>query len=99
MNTESRTGPDKVVDVREIPCATKHPLLVETFINLPAGEHFILLNGHEPLRLRDQFSAQWPGTFAWEKLPAAPGEFRIKITKHRPLGPSAVPIATKCRED
>ena len=96
MNQEILIGADKILDVREIPCSTKHPLLVKTFIELVAGDHFIILNGHEPVRLRDQFAAQWPGAFTWESLPAAPGEFRIKITKLKPLGEPARPIATEC---
>ena len=96
MQTENLIGADKVLDVRALDCSIKHPLLVKTFIALPAGEHFILVNGHEPVRLRDQFAAQWPGTFAWESLPAMPGEFRIKITKLKPLGAPVVPVATAC---
>jgi uncharacterized protein (DUF2249 family) len=99
MTLENSAAPDKVLDVREVPCATKHPLLVGTFSQLPVGDYFIILNGHEPARLRDQFAAQWPGTFTWEKLPANPGEFRVKVTKLKPLGAAAAPIATRCRED
>ena len=100
MNTtktaENLIGPDKVMDVRPIPCSIKHGLIIQTWLKLPVGGHFILLNGHEPARLRDQFAAQWPGTFTWEKLPAEPGEFRIKITKLKPLGEPAAPVATTC---
>jgi uncharacterized protein (DUF2249 family) len=97
MTTENIIGADNVMDVRELDCSVKHPLLVKTFIELPAGEHFIIRNGHEPARLRDQFAAQWPGTFTWEKLPAVPDEFRIKVTKLKPLGASAVPVAKSCQ--
>lgn len=96
MNKETYIGADRVLDVREIPCSTKHPLLVRTFMELPAGEYFIIRNGHEPAQLRDQFAAQWPGTFTWESLPAAPGEFCIKVTKLKPLGEPARPVATEC---
>ena len=96
MTTENHIGADRVMDVRELDCSVKHPLLVKTFIELPAGEHFIIRNGHEPARLRDQFSAQWPGTFTWEKLPAEPGDICIKITKLKPLGASILPVATSC---
>jgi uncharacterized protein (DUF2249 family) len=89
MTTENYIGADRVLDVRELDCSIKHPLLVKTFIELPVGEHFILRNGHEPARLRDQFAAQWPGTFTWEKLAAEPGEFRIKITKLKSLSEKA----------
>jgi len=96
MTTENPIGADRVMDVREIPCSTKHPLIVKTFIELAVGGHFILLNGHDPVRMRDQFSAQWPGTFTWEHLVQGPEEFRIKITKLKPLGAPAVPVATRC---
>jgi uncharacterized protein (DUF2249 family) len=96
MITEYLIGADRVLDVRALDCSIKHPLLVKTFIELPAGEHFIIRNGHEPARLRDQFAAQWPDTFTWEKLPAEAGEFRIKVTKLKPLGAPAVPVATEC---
>jgi uncharacterized protein (DUF2249 family) len=99
VSRESASEPDKVLDVREVPCATKHPLLVGTFIQLPVGDYFIIRNGHEPVRLHEQFAAQWPGAFAWEKLPANPGEFRVKVTKLKPLAVSAAPIATRCRAD
>ncbi len=97
MTTEYPIGADKVLDVRELDCSLKHPLLVKTFTELAAGEHFIIRNGHEPARLRDQFAEQWPGTFTWEKLSADPGEFRIKVTKFKPLGAPAVPVATSCK--
>lgn len=96
MTTESHPGADRMMDVRELDCAIKHPLLVKTFVELPPGEHVIIRNGHEPARLRDQFAAQWPGTFTWEKLPAEPGEFRLKITKLKPLAEPAAPVATSC---
>lgn len=96
MNNQNLTGTDTILDVREIPCSTKHPLLVKTFMELATGDHFIIVNGHEPLRLRDQFAAQWPGTFTWESLPAAAGEFRIRVTKLKPLGSTEKPVAFEC---
>ncbi|MDR3378618.1 MAG: DUF2249 domain-containing protein, partial [Verrucomicrobiae bacterium] len=66
MPTENLTGADGVMDVRELPCSIKHSLIVKTWQELPVGGHFILLNGHDPVRLREQFSAQWPGTCAWQ---------------------------------
>ena len=96
MNTKNLIGADRVLDVRALDCSVKHPLLVKTFMELPPGQHFIIWNGHEPVRLRDQFAAQWPGTFIWESQPAAPGEFRIKVTKLKQLGEPARPVATEC---
>jgi uncharacterized protein (DUF2249 family) len=96
MNTENYIGADRVMDVRELYCSIKHPLIVKTFVGLPVGGHFILLNGHDPVRMRDQFAAQWPETFTWEHLVQEPDEFRIKITKLKQLGEPAVPVATSC---
>ena len=98
MTTENPVGADKVMDVRELDCASKHPLIVKTWQELPVGDHFSLVNGHNPLGIKIQFEAQWPGTLGWEYLAQGPEEFRIKITKLKPLGAPAVPVATSCRE-
>jgi uncharacterized protein (DUF2249 family) len=91
--TENLIGPDRVMDVRPIPCSIKHGLIIRTWLELPVGAHFILLNGHDPVPLFYQFSAQWPNTFAWEHLVKGADEVRVKITKLKPLValPEAVP--------
>lgn len=94
MNTttlpENLIGPDKVMDVRPIPCSIKHGLIIRNWLQLAVGDHFILLNDHDPVPLFYQFSAQWPGTFTWEHLVKGPTEYRVKITK---LQPTLTPIA------
>ena len=72
---------DKVMDVRPIPCSIKHGLIIRTWLELPVGDHFILLNDHDPVPLFYQFSAQWPGAFSWTHLVNGPEEVRVKITK------------------
>jgi uncharacterized protein (DUF2249 family) len=79
--TENLIGPDRVMDVREIPCSIKHELILRTCVELPVGGHFILLNGRDPVHLREEISAGWPGAFAWEYLVRQPDEARVKITK------------------
>lgn len=81
LQTPILVGADKVMDVRPIPCSIKHGLIIKTWLSLPVGEHFILLNDHDPVPLYYQFSAQWPGTFTWQHLVKGPDEFRVKITK------------------
>jgi len=78
---ENLIGPDGVMDVRPIPCSIKHGLIIRTWLKLPVGGHFILLNDHDPVPLYHQFAAQWPEAFRWEHLVRVPGECRIKITK------------------
>ncbi len=90
MNTslepENLIGPDRVMDVRPIPCSIKHGLIIRTWLGLGVKEHFILLNDHDPVPLFYQFAAQWPGAFSWEHLVKGPDEYRVKITKLKPLG-------------
>jgi uncharacterized protein (DUF2249 family) len=89
MNTTTQStytlGPDRVLDVREIPCSIKHGLILQTFRDMEVGEHFILVNGHDPVPLWYQFSAEWPGTFTWDHLLKEPQEVRVKIGKLKPL--------------
>ena len=81
IETNNLIGPDKVMDVRPIPCSVKHGLIIRTWLELAVGDHFILLNDHDPVPLHYQFSAEWPGAFTWEHLMKGPEEFRVKITK------------------
>jgi len=100
MNTEIQTenliGPDKVMDVRPIPCSIKHGLIIRTWLELPVGDHFTLLNDHDPVPLYYQFSAQWPEAFTWEYLVRGPEEFRVKITKLKAFEAPAEEIAGCC---
>ena len=49
--TETLIGPDRVMDVRPIPCSVKHGLIIRTCLALSVGEHVIQLNDHDPLPL------------------------------------------------
>ena len=81
MNPLTELGPDRVLDVREIPCSIKHGLIIHTFADLAVGEHFILRNGHDPVPLRYQFEAEFPNSFTWEHLHNRPEDVAVKITK------------------
>lgn len=74
-------GPDRVFDVRPIPCTIKHGLIIKTWEDLQVGDHFILLNDHDPIPLHYQFSAEYPEAFSWDYLERGPSDFRVKITK------------------
>ena len=69
------------MDVRPIPCTIKHGLIIKTWQELPVGEHFILLNDHDPIPLHYQFSAEYPDAFSWDYLEKGPSDFRVKITR------------------
>lgn len=79
-NTPTQIGPDKVLDVREIPCSIKHGLILKTWFDRAVGDHFILLNTHDPVPLRNQFETNFPGGVSWEYLERG-SHFRIKISK------------------
>ncbi len=89
-------GPDRVMDVRPIPCSIKHGLIIRTWQELRVGEHFVLLNDHDPVPLYYQFSAQWPGAFEWKHLVKGPDEFRVKITKLKALEGAAEAAPNCC---
>lgn len=82
--TKPVIGPDKVMDVRPIPCSIKHGMILQLWRELPVGDHFILLNDHDPVPLRYQFNAEFPGACSWEYLQKGPEDFRVKITKTKP---------------
>jgi uncharacterized protein (DUF2249 family) len=85
--TESIIGADRVMDVRPIPCSVKHGLILKIWRELPVGDHFILLNDHDPVPLRYQFEAEFPSTFTWDYLERGPQDFRVKLTKLQALPP------------
>jgi uncharacterized protein (DUF2249 family) len=98
MNTSNKysIGSDRILDVREIPCSIKHGLILQSFRDLAVGEHFILVNGHDPVPLYYQFSAEWPGTFAWEHQLRAPEETRVKVTKVKALATEGEALNAGC---
>jgi quercetin dioxygenase-like cupin family protein/uncharacterized protein (DUF2249 family) len=75
----------KIYDGRGIPCSVKHGQIIQKWLDLVPGEHFVLVNDHDPAKLREQFSARWPQAFAWEYVMREPEEFRVKITKLKPV--------------
>lgn len=71
----------KVVDVRPIPPAQRHPLIFGTFENMEVGQHFELVNDHDPKPLFYQFQAEYTGLFEWEYLERGPETWRVSIKK------------------
>ena len=82
---------DELFDVREIPCRVKHPLIMERWNALAVGESFVLMNDHDPVPLRYQFEALFPGAFTWVHLMQGPEAFQVRITRlaANPAGASA----------
>jgi len=69
------------LDVRVIQPRQKHPTIFRTFDSLDAGEHFTLVNDHDPAPLRYQFEAERPGAFTWDYLETGPEVWKVRIGK------------------
>jgi uncharacterized protein (DUF2249 family) len=69
----------KIVDVRTIAPAQRHPLIFSTFEALAPGESFILINDHDPKPLYYQFKFEREGQFTWDYLEQGPQDWRVRI--------------------
>ncbi len=85
---------NKVMDVRPIPCSIKHGLIIRTWMELPVGDYFILLNDHDPVPLYYQFTAEFGDAVRWEYVGRGPDDFRVKISKVKALDgvPTSSPV-------
>ncbi len=81
MSTSNETVDLTHFDVRVIPCRQKHAMIFQRWSVLPVGEHFVLINDHDPVPLYYQFAVQFPGAFTWQYLVAGPDEYHVKITR------------------
>jgi len=77
-------------DVRAIPCRVKHAQIFQRWADLAVGQHFVLINDHDPIPLWYQFTAQFPDAFDWTYLLRGPEEFQVRITKLRAVEMPAV---------
>lgn len=75
------TTTDNVLNVTLIQPQYKHATIFARYEALKGGEHFILLNDHDPRPLYFQLVNMHGETFDWEYLEKGPQWFRIKITK------------------
>ncbi|ACB74190.1 DUF2249 domain-containing protein [Opitutus terrae] len=80
-NATTEPNASAYLDVREVSCREKHPLIFRRWTELPVGSYFVLVNDHDPVPLYYQFAGQFPGAFTWEYLVEGPDEFQVKITR------------------
>lgn len=69
------------LDVRVIPPRDKHPAIFRTFDSLASGQAMVILNDHNPRRLRDQFAAERPYAFDWTYEVEGPEVWRVRISR------------------
>jgi len=83
MKNQSRIEPDKILNGRSMPCPVKYGFIIQKWLDLAVGDYFVLVNDRDPVRMREQFSAEWSGAFDWQYLQKGPDEFQVKITRLR----------------
>jgi uncharacterized protein (DUF2249 family) len=67
------------LDVRVILPRDKHPAIFRTFDGLASGQAMVIVNDHDPRRLRDQFTAERPDAFDWTYEAEGPEVWRVRI--------------------
>ena len=73
--------PADEVDVRDVPKPQRHPMIFQRFSKLAVGEAFVLINGHDPRHLHDEFERDYPRRYSWNYVETGPTEWRIRIGK------------------
>jgi len=81
LKGEPAEGGQRVLDIRGVSPAERHPRIFGTFTNLEFGESFVLVNDHDPKPLFYQFQAEYTGQFSWEYLEQGPKTWRVRIGK------------------
>ncbi len=73
--------PDQELDVRPLRKPDRHPEVFRAFEALPVGGSFVLISNHDPRHLREEFEADWPGSYGWDYLERGPAAWRIRISR------------------
>jgi uncharacterized protein (DUF2249 family) len=72
------------LDVREVACSNNRGLIFERWLSLAPGQHFVLVNHHDPIPMYHMLSGQFPGQLNWEDEERTPEYVAIRITKVGP---------------
>ena len=70
---------DPELDVRSEEPRRRHELILGTFVELPVGRGYVLVNDHDPKPLRYQFEVEYADQFSWEYLEEGPEVWRVRI--------------------
>jgi uncharacterized protein (DUF2249 family) len=86
---------DSPLDLRQVDCSDKRRLILERWLALAPGQHFVLVNHHDPIPMYQMLAGQFPGQLNWEYEERTPDHVAIRITKvgsgvpYRPFVPPA----------
>jgi len=79
----------RVLDVRPMIARERHAYIFRYLDQLAVGEHFTLINDHDPKPLYYQLMAERPGAFAWDSRQTGPQEWTVTVTRLQPCEPLA----------
>lgn len=71
------------LDLRPLPPAKRHDLIMQRWGELAPGRTLRIINDHDPMPLRYQFEAEYPGMFDWVYAASGPETWEVKISKIR----------------
>lgn len=71
----------KLIDVRTVPPAQRHPLIFGTFDALAPGQALEIVNDHDPVPLSYQFQQTRAGQFDWQYLEAGPSRWHVRVAR------------------
>lgn len=74
------TGVEEL-DVRPLAHNARHGMILGKMQALTATGALVLINDHDPLPLKYQAEAMWPGEFEWTYLDEGPEEWRVSIAR------------------
>jgi uncharacterized protein (DUF2249 family) len=89
------------LDLRQVDCSDKRGLILGRWRSLAPGQHFVLVNHHDPIPMYHMLAGQFPGQVNWEYAERTPAYVAIRITKvgpgvpHQPFVPP-VNASTAC---
>ena len=69
------------LDVRALPHAQRHERIFGAVAALLPGESFVLVNDHDPARLRHHLELREPGQIGWTPLAEGPQAWRVRISR------------------
>lgn len=69
------------IDLRALPPADRHTVVLATFEGLLAGQSFEFINDHEPRGLQRRFGELFDHAFQWETLEGLPELWRVRVTR------------------
>jgi uncharacterized protein (DUF2249 family) len=75
------------IDLRGLALEAGSAKTLEAFAALPPEQSLEVTGDQDPLTLRQQLQAQWPGQFGWQTLTVGDTHWTVRVTR-KPAGKS-----------